>query len=193
MRTKYRVTTLPMESGQNPSGARPVPARVLRYGLLLVLSLPAQSWAADAGDSRIEAEYYVTAYAKHYRLPVEFVRAIVEQESGWHRCPVSPKGAMGLMQLMPATAARLNVRNRCDLNQNVSGGVRYLTWLRARFHGDLRLVAAAYYAGERTIDKRGLKYSNSDVVHYVASIRQRFERQRRVSSVGPGPTPRRRQ
>ena len=92
------------------------------------------------------------------------------------------------MQLMPGTAARLNVVNRCDLNQNVSGGVRYLAWLKARFHGDLRLVAAAYYVGERAIDKRGLRYSNADVVSYVASVRKRFERKRRVSSEGPEPS-----
>ena len=54
------------------------------------------------------------------------LRAVVEQESGWQRCAVSRKGAVGLMQLMPRTAARLNVHNRCDINQNVSGGVRYL-------------------------------------------------------------------
>ena len=76
------------------------------------------------------------------------------------------------MQLMPATAARLNVRNRCDINQNVSGGVRYLAWLMNKFHGDLRLAAAAYYAGERVIAARGLQYANPDVVAYVAGIRR---------------------
>lgn len=162
MRTKYRVTT----------------QRACWRGLLLAIFLPIPSLAATAGDSRREAEYYVAAYAQHYRLPVEFVRAIVEQESAWQRCAVSPKGAVGLMQLMPGTAARLNVRDRCDLNQNISGGTRYLAWLKARFRGDLRLVAAAYYAGERAIDKRELKYSNPDVVNYVTSIRQRFERQK---------------
>ena len=170
MRTKYRLT------------------KVLACGLMLAVAVHA--WAAS-DESRHEAEYYVAAYAQHYRLPVEFVRAIVDQESGWHRCPVSRKGAMGLMQLMPGTAARLNVTNLCDLNQNVSGGVRYLAWLKARFHGDLRLVAAAYYVGERAIDKRGLSYSNPDVVKYVVSIRQRFERQRQASSTDPQTTFRR--
>ena len=112
-------------------------------------------------EQRREAEYYVAAYAQHYSVPVEFVRAVVEQESGWQRCPVSSKGAAGLMQLMPATAARLNVRNRCDINQNVSGGVRYLAWLMNKFHGDLRLVAAAYYAGENIVQRRGLSLLQS--------------------------------
>lgn len=144
--------------------------------LFLLLSVCA-CWAGTGNDSRQEAEYYVAAYARHYNVPVELVRAVVEQESGWRKCPVSSKGAVGLMQLMPGTAARLSVSNRCDINQNVSGGVRYLAWLMNKFHGDLRLVAAAYYAGENTVQRRGLSYSNPDVVSYVASVRARFARQ----------------
>jgi soluble lytic murein transglycosylase-like protein len=134
--------------------------------------------AGQIDEQKREAEYYVAAYSRHYNVPVEFVRAVVEQESGWKRCPVSSKGAAGLMQLMPGTAARLNVRNRCDINQNVSGGVRYLAWLMNKFHGDLRLVAAAYYAGENIVERRSLGYSNRDVVSYVASVRERFVRQK---------------
>jgi soluble lytic murein transglycosylase-like protein len=147
-------------------------------GLLLTLIFVSPCWAGTANDSREEAEYYVAAYARHYGVPVEFVRAVVEQESAWRKCAVSNKGAVGLMQLMPGTAARLNVRDRCDLNQNVSGGVRYLAWLIHKFHGDLRLVAAAYYVGERVIEAHGLQYANPDVVAYVASIRARVERQK---------------
>jgi len=153
--------------------------------LLLYLLCAAVCYAAGSDEQSREAEYYVTAYARHYNVPVEFVRAVVEQESGWRRCPVSSKGAVGLMQLMPATAARLSVRNRCDLNQNVSGGVRYLAWLMTKFHGDLRLVAAAYYAGEHIVERRGLGYANQDVVTYVASIRKRFVRQKFGSANSP--------
>lgn len=91
------------------------------------------------------------------------------------------------MQLRPATATRLNVRNRCDINQNVSGGVRYLAWLMNKFHGDLRLVAAAYYAGEKMIERHGLGYSNRDVLAYVASVRERFVRQKFGSANSPRP------
>lgn len=150
--------------------------------LILWLISSVACWAENRGEQRREAEYYVAAYARHYNVPVEFVRAVVEQESGWKRCPVSAKGAAGLMQLMPATAVRLNVRNRCDINQNVSGGVRYLAWLMTKFHGDLRLVAAAYYAGEDTIQRCELRYSNPDVVAYVASVRERFARQKKFGS-----------
>ena len=161
-------------------------------GLILLVILAWPCLARDTNDSRQEAEYYVAAYAAHYNVPVEFVRAVIEQESGWQRCPVSRKGAAGLMQLMPATAARLQVRNRCDIKQNVSGGVRYLAWLMNKFHGDLRLVAAAYYAGERVVERRGLRYSNPDVVSYVLEIRHRFEREKRLRSANIQGTPRRR-
>jgi soluble lytic murein transglycosylase-like protein len=139
-----------------------------------VLNCQAQSTHAQVVP---EAEYYVAAYAQHYKLPVGFVRAVVAQESGWRPCAISRKGAAGLMQLMPQTAARLGVRDRCNIKENVSGGVRYLAWLRHKFHGDLRLVAAAYLAGEDVIERRGLLYRNREVVTYVSQIRGRYERQ----------------
>jgi len=122
-------------------------------------------------STRLEAEYYVAAYAQHYRVPIGFVRAIIEQESGWHPCAISHKGAVGLMQLMPSTAARLGVRDRCNVYENVAGGVLYLAWLVRRFQGDLRLVAAGYFAGEDVITRRGLAYRNPEVVAYVSRIR----------------------
>jgi hypothetical protein len=61
------------------------------------------------------------------------------------RGAVSAKGARGLTQLMPATAQRLGVRDSCNINQNISGGVRYLAWLKRLFHNDPRLLAASYY------------------------------------------------
>jgi soluble lytic murein transglycosylase len=149
---------------------------LLAWLVILVVGTPC--WAAAGHKDRQEAEYYVAAYAQHYRVPVEFVRALVEQESAWRRCAISSRGAVGLMQLMPETARKLGVQDRCDLRQNISGGVRHLAYLIAKFHGDLRLVAAAYYAGERVIEAKGLRYSNADVVAYVARLRARFERQK---------------
>jgi soluble lytic murein transglycosylase-like protein len=155
----------------------------MRWGTFLLCLLSAHLCYAEGGDAqRREAEYYVVAYAQHYNVPVEFVRAVVEQESGWKRCSVSRKGAAGLMQLMSSTAEQLKVVDRCDIRQNVSGGVRYLAWLMNKFHGDLRLVAAAYYAGEKTVQRRGLAYSSPDVVGYVTSVRERFARQQKVGS-----------
>jgi soluble lytic murein transglycosylase len=147
-------------------------------GMLCAIST---GWAQSGRPpARIEAEYYVTAYARQYRVPVALVRAIVEHESNWQPCVISPKGAVGLMQLMPATAKRLGVTDRCNLDQNISGGVRYLAWLMQRFHNDLRLVAGAYYVGEDTISRRGLNYRNSEVVSYVSTIRTTYLREAKM-------------
>jgi soluble lytic murein transglycosylase-like protein len=147
----------------------------------LALTCSAQSLQTNHRD---EAEYYARAYAHHYHVPLPFVRAVVQQESGWHICAVSPKGAKGLMQLMPQTAARLGVRDSCNANQNVSGGVRLLAWLIQEFHGDLRLVAAAYYAGENRVARRGLNYRNADVVAYVTRLRQLYSQGNLAANYG---------
>jgi len=149
-------------------------------------------WAQSGrAPTRIEAEYYVTAYAQHYRVPVALARALVVRETNWQPCLISPKGAVGLMQLMPATAKRLGVTDRCNLDHNVSGGVRYLAWLMRRFHNDLRLVAAAYYVGEDTIGRRGLAYRNLDVVTYVRAIRTTYLREAGIGSESKNTTEKR--
>jgi len=156
----------------------------MRPALIFVQVLSAISicWAqAPNPQERIKAEYYVAAYAQRYKVPIALVRAIVERESNWQPCVVSRKGAVGLMQLMPVTARRLGVRDRCNLEQNISGGVRYLSWLMRVFHDDLRLVVAAYYAGEDVIGRRTLAYRNPDVVAYVARIRTAYLRETRIN------------
>lgn len=150
--------------------------RLLSLVLLLVVaaSVSAQSPQPANPQVRRVAEYYATMYARHYRVPVPLVRAIIQRESNWQSGAVSPKGARGFMQLMPATAQRLGVRDSCNIEQNISGGVRYLAWLMRLFHNDLRLVAAGYYAGEDIVARRGLSYHNRDVVSYVARIRATY-------------------
>lgn len=129
------------------------------------------------GSNRAEAEYYIAEYGQHYQVPLALVRAFIQRESDWRPCAISQKGAVGLMQLMPLTAKRLGVRDRCDIKQNISGGVRYLAWLCHLFRGDYRLVVAAYYAGEEIVGKRGLAYRNPDVINYVQGIRKAYLRQ----------------
>ena len=120
------------------------------------------------------AEYY----ANVYQVPVELVEAVIEVESNWQPYAVSPKGAAGLMQLMPAIALRLGVRNRFQIEENIRAGVRYLAWLMHLFGGDLRLVTAAYYAGEVSILARGLEYSSPDVYSYVSRVARLYRTKR---------------
>jgi soluble lytic murein transglycosylase-like protein len=132
--------------------------------------------AAHGIDQRLSA--WVRYYAEIYQLPSEFVEAIIDQESAWNPYAISSKGAAGLMQLMPNTAARFGVRNRFRVEQNIQGGVAYLAWLQRRFHADLRLVTAAYYAGETPIDRCGLAYKNPDVYTYVSRVAERYRARR---------------
>jgi soluble lytic murein transglycosylase-like protein len=95
----------------------------------------------------------VERMARDSSLEVSFVMAIAAAESNFNPLARSPKNAMGVMQLIPATAERFGVKDPYDPHQNIRGGIRYLEWLHRRFKGDLKLVAAAYNSGEGTVDR----------------------------------------
>jgi soluble lytic murein transglycosylase len=138
---------------------------------LLLLLLP--RFALGQVDP-VPAEHFVQQYAAHYRVPPELVAALIDVESRWNTHTVSDKGAMGLMQLMPATARRYGAFSPFDAEQNIAAGTRYVTALMWEFQGDLRLVAAAYYAGDHGIAREQLNYHNPDVVAYVLAVRRQF-------------------
>lgn len=96
----------------------------------------------------------VEPIAARYGLDTELVLRVIEAESGGNPQAVSPKGAMGLMQLMPETARALGISDPFDPAQNIEGGVRYLSHLLRRF-GDLRLALAAYNAGPGAVERYG--------------------------------------
>ena len=121
-----------------------------------------------------QATRIVRQYAAHYRVPPELIAAFIDVESRWNPRAVSVKGAMGLMQLMPATAKRFGAFKPFDVEQNIAAGTRYVTALMWEFHGDLRLVAAAYYAGDRNIAREQLDYRNPEVVAYVQAVRRQY-------------------
>jgi soluble lytic murein transglycosylase-like protein len=93
--------------------------------------------------------------AKHHKLPTALLHAVITAESAYDPNAVSRAGAVGLMQLMPATAERYGVRDRKDPNANVTGGTRYLKDLLGMFDNDLVLALAAYNAGENAVIKHG--------------------------------------
>jgi len=133
--------------------------------------------APQAGRGQVnmaQAEGCVQQYASHYGVSAELVAALIDVESRWNPRAVSSAGAMGLMQLMPATARRFGAFKPFDTEQNIAAGTRYVTTLMWEFHGDLRLVAAAYYAGDRWVGKTQLDYSNPDVIAYVESVRRHY-------------------
>ena len=88
-------------------------------------------------------------------VEANLLRAVIVVESGFNSRAVSKRGAVGLMQLMPATASRFGVHNSYDARQNVHGGARYLKFLMDRFGHDIRLALAAYNAGEEAVVRNG--------------------------------------
>lgn len=97
----------------------------------------------------------IRRHAARYGIDVRIALAIALAESNLDALAVSPKNAQGVMQLIPATQERFGVKDAFDAESNIKGGLAYLKWLKARFDGDWSLVAAAYNAGEGTVDRHG--------------------------------------
>jgi len=97
----------------------------------------------------------VDRLAPEYDIEPALALAVIAVESGFNRSAVSPKDARGLMQLIPATAARFCVHDAFNPEQNLRGGLAYLRWLLARYSGDVTLATAAYNAGEQAVDQHG--------------------------------------
>jgi len=97
----------------------------------------------------------IRAAARRHDLPESLLAAVIAVESGFNATAVSPKGAKGLMQLMPATARRFGVRDVFAVQDNLNGGAAYLRWLLTQFDNDLRLALAAYNAGEGAVARAG--------------------------------------
>ncbi len=117
-----------------------------------------------------EVESLIAAAAKKQELAPQLVRAVMRQESGFKPCAVSVKGAQGLMQLMPATAAQLHVVDPFDPEQNVQAGAAFLKRLLKKYNGDLRLALVAYNAGATRADQLDPSQYPAETQGYLANI-----------------------
>lgn len=108
---------------------------------------------ANATPERKKVFELVSKLAPQYGVYPRLALAVIRAESNFNAGAVSPKNAQGLMQLIPETSARFNVRKPFDPEENIRGGLAYLRWLLAYFKGNVALVAAAYNAGEGAVNK----------------------------------------
>ncbi len=130
-------------------------------------------------------EPIIRRVAKKVRISPELLHAVIQAESAYDPRARSAKGAMGLMQLMPATAKRYGVRNVWDPEQNLEGGARYLRDLLKLFKNDLRLAVAAYNAGESAVQRNGNRIPPyPETRGYVRKVLRNFlaERKQRASA-----------
>jgi soluble lytic murein transglycosylase-like protein len=141
----------------------------------------------EAADNRAKAMPVSGAAAKYApdvaevaqaeRIDQALLHAVITAESGYNPTAVSPKGAAGLMQLMPATAKRYAVKDSFDPAQNIRGGARYLRDLMGRFDNNLELVLAAYNAGEHAVLKHGGRIPPyRETMLYVPKVMRLYQR-----------------
>ncbi|HUS07172.1 MAG TPA: lytic transglycosylase domain-containing protein [Bryobacteraceae bacterium] len=133
--------------------------------------------AAGAGVQEI-----VEATARQYDVDPLLVHSVIQVESNYNQYALSPKGAQGLMQLIPSTARRFGARNSFDAKENVEAGVKYLKYLNSLYPNDLRLTLAAYNAGEAAV----AKYRNNippyrETEQYVYKVGQKYGNAKRAA------------
>ncbi len=117
-----------------------------------------------------EYEPIIDSLSAEYGVEKSLVKAVIHAESGYNPNAVSPKGAAGLMQLMPDTARGLKVNNSFDPRENIRGGVRYLRFLLDTFRGDVPLALAAYNAGLSKVSKYGGIPPYAETQNYVSRV-----------------------
>jgi soluble lytic murein transglycosylase-like protein len=110
-----------------------------------------------------------------YDVAPSLINAVIHQESGGYPCAVSTKGALGLMQLMPATAVQMGANEPFDVNQNVAAGTRLLAELMQRYKGDLNRVLAAYNAGPVAVDRSGGPPPFPETLNYIHSVLEQIK------------------
>ena len=118
----------------------------------------------------------IRSAATHHAVDESLIRAIIHAESAYQPDARSPKGAQGLMQLMPATAAELQVADPFDPADNIAGGARYLAQLLTEFEGDLDLATAAYNAGPNAVYKYGGVPPYDETREYVRRVKILYQR-----------------
>lgn len=120
--------------------------------------------------SEAELEPTILRFSDRYQLPPALIRAVIKAESDFNARAVSRAGAVGLMQLMPQTAMRLDVKDLYNPEDNIEGGTKYLRFLLDKFHGNLPLALAAYNAGEHVVARYRTLPPIEETQRYVRKV-----------------------
>lgn len=147
--------------------------RVALGGLLFLLSILSPA-AGQSRTSRFDG--IVTEAARDYRVPAQLIHSIIRAESDYDPNAISHKGAIGLMQLMPATARQYGVQNPFDPVQNIRGGVRYIKDLMRLYDKKTNLVLAAYNAGQQAVRKYGGIPPYRETINYIDKIKKTYKK-----------------
>ncbi|MCI5167154.1 MAG: lytic transglycosylase domain-containing protein [Candidatus Electrothrix sp. GM3_4] len=123
-------------------------------------------------DNNTRFDKHIRYAARAHKVDPMLIKAIIKMESAFNARAVSPKGAQGLMQLMPATAKDLNVKDPFNPRENIYGGTKYIKWLLKRFNGDVRLSLAAYNAGPARIRKKKIPRIPETIAYVRKVLRQ---------------------
>ncbi len=143
----------------------------------MVMAVSKELDGYTTGDAKVDS--YIVESAKRHNIDPVLIYATMHQESSFKPHAMSYKGARGLMQLMPATAARLGVTNIWDPKQNIEGGAKYLRILMNMFNNDVKLTLAGYNAGEGAVIKYGYTIPPyNETQEYVRRITKRYEMMR---------------
>lgn len=127
-----------------------------------------------SGISRPELEKIVEEKSRFYGVDPKLIKEMIREESGWNPNAVSPKGAIGIMQLMPGTAILMGVKDPFDPVQNIDGGIRYMKYLLEKFNGNFQLALAAYNAGPSLVESLGRIPNIAETQNYVRKISLRY-------------------
>ena len=157
-------------------------------GVWLVPGASAPQAPCDPIDS-VVVNPIIDSAAKAHQLDPTLVRAVIEQESAFKPCAVSRKGAQGLMQLMPETAADLSVEDPFDPRQNIDAGAKYLKQLIDKYKGSLEQALGAYNAGPGTVDQAGKVPDIPETQDYVKAILDKLRPTRTDPPSIPMPKP----
>ncbi len=153
--------------------------KIDRQGVIAFTNVPSDDTFAkvDLGTSRVRSrlplrdlEGTIAHHSRRHRLDPALVSAVIKAESDFDPEAVSRAGAIGLMQLMPETAQRLEIHDPFDPEENIAGGVRYLRYLLDRFNGNLPLALAAYNAGATRVEQYDTLPPIRETRHYVKKV-----------------------